>query len=642
MTILSEANFSSAAAGDVAPHAHSALDQKAPFPAVCAHRLFESQAALTPDACAIVHGDRQLTYGELNASANKLAHRLRRSGLGPDVLAGVCLPRTPELVVALLAVWKAGGAYIPLDPTYPAERLTFMCADARAVLVLTQSDLAGLITTDAAATIMIDRDWPEIAAEPDANLEDIAAPSHLAYVMFTSGSTGRPKGAMIQHDGLVNYLWWAKHFYSAGPGAPAPVHTSISFDLTVTSLFTPLIAGGTVELLPDEAGAQSLVAALMREKDRTLVKITPAHLELLTQQLTPQEAIGATRLFVIGGENLLADNLSLWRGRTPPTRLVNEYGPTETVVGCCIHEIADSDPHSGAVPIGRPIANTQLYILDEEMQPVERGRVGELYIGGIGVGRGYINRPELTAERFLPDLFSPRANARLYKSGDLARMRANGVLEYLGRADDQVKVRGYRIELGEIEAALAAHPAVQMCTVRLREDVPGDKQLVAYVVSRAGAVAEADDFRAVLADGLPAHMIPTHFVRMAALPLTANGKVDRNALPAPSVAVASPATAKGGAPRTATEVAVAAIWRELLKKEDIGVDVDFFDAGGHSLSATAMLQRLRAAFAVDVRLASLFENPTIAGIAETIDALVVTAAPADAAAGAVEREEITL
>lgn len=461
---------------------HEWNETSAEYPNRCAHELFERQAAKTPDLTAVVYQGQTLSYRELNARANQVAHYLRKRGVGPETLVGVCLNRTPELVIGLLGIWKAGGAYVPLDPAYPPERLSYMLQDSAAKFLLTSSELKRLFPSAADKAILVDADWDAIAKESSENPETVSVPSNLAYVMYTSGSTGEPKGAMILQNGLVNYLWWAIQAYGVEEGRSVPVHSSISFDLTVTSLYPALLAGGKVELLQEDVGAQNLIAALKKHETRSLVKITPAHLELLSQQLSSEEAATVTKTFVIGGEALLADNLTLWREFAPATHLVNEYGPTETVVGCCVYEVRPADPRTGPVAIGRPIANTQLYILDGNLQPVPVGVKGDLYIGGAGVARGYLNRPDLTEKKFIPDPFSGRAGARLYKSGDLARYRRDGVLEYLGRVDDQVKVRGYRIELGEIEAALAAHPAVQTCTVLAVAEAPGNKQLVAYAV----------------------------------------------------------------------------------------------------------------------------------------------------------------
>ena len=609
------------------------------FPQVCVHELFERQVDRDPGATAVVFEHQRFSYRELNERANKVAHYLRKRGVGPDVLVGVCIGRTPALVVALLAVWKAGGAYVPLDPAYPAERLSFMIRDAETQLLLTEDNCRHLLPAIGDRVICLDSDWTMLDREPAGNPAPLATPTDLAYVMYTSGSTGWPKGAMITHRGLVNYLWWAIKAYAVEAGCSVPVHSSISFDLTVTGLYPPLLVGGVVELLAEDIGAQNLLAALLRARDRNLVKITPAHLELLNQQISREQAAGITRLYVIGGENLLAENLRLWRDLTPATRLINEYGPTETVVGCCVHEVQPSDPHIGSIPIGGPIANTQLHVLDTQGAPAPIGEVGELYIGGAGVARGYYNRPELTAERFPVDPFSSTPGARMYKTGDMVRYRADGILEYLGRADDQVKILGYRIELGEIEAALVAHPEVQSCTVVAREDQPGVKQLVGYVVPVNPVGVNAEVLNAFLVARLPAYMVPAHLIALPALPLTPNGKVDRSSLPAPSAG--SSVGGRGGPPRTLTEQAVAKIWSELLKSIDIGIEDDFFDVGGRSMTATALVSRLHTTFAVDFRLASLFERPTIAGIAEVVDMLALTRRKANSPATK-DREEFVL
>lgn len=587
---------------------------RADFPDACAHRLFEEQVARTPFATAVVFGDWHLTYREVNERANQVARLLRRRGVGPDSLIAVSLHRTPWMVIGLLGVWKAGAAYVPMDPTYPTERLAFMVEDAAVSALLADSKSMTLFPGIGGKLICLDGDQTVIEREDRDDPDAATTPSDLAYVIYTSGSTGKPKGALIEHRGLVNYLWWAIRAYGVECGGSVPLHSSISFDLTVTSLYPALLAGAKVELLPEDIGAQSLLAGLRRSGGRSLVKITPAHLELITQQVDAREAPGMTRAFVIGGENLTAESLRFWRECAPATRLINEYGPTETVVGCCIHEVGPEDPANGSVPIGRPISNMELYVLDAALEPVTVGATGELFIGGVGVGRGYLNRPELTRERFLPDPFSDRPGARLYKTGDLARYRSDGTLEYLGRIDDQVKVRGYRIELGEIEAALAGHPGVRSCTVVLREDVPGNKQLVGYVVPQKPEPPSADDLRRFLRERLPEYMVPAHVVMLESLPLTQNGKVDRKVLPAPTYFDAS-ASHDYAAPRTATERSLAAIWSELLGLERVGVNDDVFDLGATSLLIMAAVARMRSEFGVAIELQLVFEKPTIVQMA---------------------------
>jgi amino acid adenylation domain-containing protein len=600
-------------------------DTRADFPNLCAHELFEQQVARDPDAVALIGGGKSLTYRELNRRSNQVAHYLRKRGVGPDVLVGVCLRRSPEMVVALLGVWKSGGAYVPLDSSYPEDRLEFMVSDAAVQVLLTEESCRRLFNSMDEKTVCLDSDWPAIALEADGNLDCDAKPANLAYVMYTSGSTGKPKGAMILHRGLVNYLCWAIKEYGLQAHGSVPVHSSISFDLTVTSLYPALMSGGQVELLAEDVGAQNLLAALRRAKQRDLVKITPAHLEALGLQLSSEEVKGMTRTFVIGGENLLAESLRLWREFAPDTRLINEYGPTETVVGCCIYEVNAEDPLNGSVPIGRPIANAQLYILNESLEPVPPGVMGELYIAGAGVGRGYLNRPELTRERFLPDPFSADSEARMYKSGDLARYREDGVIEYLGRADNQVKVRGYRIELGEIESVLASCPAVQSCVVLAREDMPGDKQLIGYLVPRSGASPTIEELQVFLRDRLPDYMVPAKFVYLDSFPLTHNGKVDRKALPAPSHEEKQPDLDEAR-PRNAVEEKLAGIWMELFKVKSIGIHDDFFDLGGHSLLGIKLMSRIREGFGVDLPVLTLFENPTIAGLADGLSASGITVA----------------
>jgi amino acid adenylation domain-containing protein len=570
--------------------------------------LFEAQAARTPDATALRGGEERLAYGELNARANRLAHALRRDGVGRDTRVGVRMRRSPRLVVALLAVWKAGGAYVPLDPAYPEERLAFMQCDAGAAIVLTEGA------------------WPQEGTACDDNPARLSQPGDLAYVMYTSGSTGQPKGAMITNSGLLNYLQWAIGAYGLRPGDSVPVHSSISFDLTVTSLHAPLCAGAEVELLAEEAGVEGLAEALRRRGGRALVKITPAHLDLLRLQLGPHEAAGRTRVFVIGGENLSAESLRFWREHAPATRLINEYGPTETVVGCCVYEVQPDDPHHGPVPIGRPIAATRLHV-----------EVGELCIAGAGVARGYLNRPELTAERFVPDRWNP--GARMYRTGDLARLRADGVFEYLGRRDGQVKMRGYRIELGEIEQALLAHPDIDACAVSVREDAGTGRRLVAYVVPARVEARDASALLAFLGQRLPAFMLPGRIVFLESLPLTRNGKVDRAALPAPDEATERAIEP----PVTGTQAALAGLWSELLGLERVGLHENVFDLGAHSLAAMQAVVRIRAAFGVDVQLRHLFERPSVAGLAEIVDDLAWAAAGVTARPAAGDpREELTL
>lgn len=591
-------------------------DTKAEFPDLCVHELFEEQVTRDPDAVAVVCKGRTLTYRQLNSNANKLANYLRSLGVGPESLVGVCFERKPELVIALLAVWKAGGAYVPLDPSYPKERLEFMVSDASVKALLTEEVHKPQFDSSSAQIICLDTDRQKIFLQNDQNLANHATPSNLAYVMYTSGSTGKPKGAMILHRGLMNYLWWAIGEYKVRAGGSVPVHSSISFDLTVTSLYPALLAGGKVELLAEDVGALNLLSALRETKSRNLVKITPAHLEAISHELSKSEMNGLTDVFVIGGEALLSEHLQVWREASPRTRLINEYGPTETVVGCCVYEVQPEDPHNGPVPIGRPIANMRMYVLDENLRPLPPGETGELYIGGVGVARGYWNRKELTEERFLLDPFSDDLTARMYKTGDLGRYRSDGVLEYQGRIDNQVKVRGYRIELGEIEAALTSWPSAKSCAVLAREDAPGDKQLVGYLVLKENQQPDTEELQAFLKKLLPEYMVPSRFVFLDSFPLTPNGKIDRKALPA-TVEQQKP-TAKFEPAKDDVEEMLVGIWEKVLKVKPVGVTDDFFDLGGHSLLALRVSVEIEKQCQVKLPLASLFTTSTIRELAATL------------------------
>ncbi|HZW29206.1 MAG TPA: amino acid adenylation domain-containing protein, partial [Isosphaeraceae bacterium] len=582
------------------------------------HRWIEAQARRSPDAVALAGAGWELTYRQLNARANGLARRLRALGVGPEVLVGVCAGRSPALVVGLLAVLKAGGAYVPLDPAYPAERLAFLLEDAGAPVLLTQSELIGRLPATFASVVCLDRDWERAEPRAETNLPGGAGPDNLAYVIYTSGSTGKPKGAMIHHRGLANYLSWAVRAYGVSQGEGAPVHSSISFDLTITALFVPLVAGRRVDLLAEGRGVEPLSEALRRTGGYSLVKLTPAHLRWLGEQLDPGEAAGKTRAFVIGGEPLRPEHIAFWRQWAPETVLVNEYGPTETVVGCCVYRVPSDEAIAGPIPIGRPIAQTRLYVLDKRLRAVPAGFSGELYIGGAGVARGYLGRPGLTAERFVPDPFGDEPGGRLYRTGDLARWRPDGNLEYLGRADRQVKIRGYRVEPGEVEEALARHPAVRETAVVAREDAPDARRLIAYLTLRADSPAPStSELRQFLRRTLPEPMIPSAFVVLEAMPLTPNGKVDRQALPAPDRARPELGQAYV-APRTPVEEVLAGIWAGVLGVDRVGAHDNFFELGGDSLLSLQVITRAgRSGLGLTPRL--LFQHPTIAALAAALE-----------------------
>ena len=584
----------------------------------CAHELFEAQAKRSPDAVAAVFESKQLSYGELNRRSNQLAHHLRKLGVGPDVLVGLCVERSLEMLIGLLGILKAGGAYVPLDPAYPKDRLAYVLSDTRTQVLLTQQKTRVLLPPNSARTICLDSEWEMIGRESEADLVCESGPEHLAYVIYTSGSTGRPKGVMIPHRGLVNYLAWSVKAYSVANGRGAPVQSSISFDLTVTALFSPLIAGRTVHLVSEGRDIEGLAEILKREEDFSLVKITPAHLQVLGEQLSAAEAARRTRVFVIGGENLRGESLAFWRKFAPDTLLVNEYGPTETVVGCCIYRVPKGEMRPGSVPIGRPISNVRMYILDRAMQPVPIGVTGELYIAGDGVARGYLNQPQLTAEKFIANPLDSVSSERWYRTGDLARYLQGGDIEFLGRADSQVKIRGFRIELGEIESTLERHSAVRECLVMVRDYASGDKRLIAYLtVNRSVPVAE---LRTFLEQTLPKYMVPSAFVILDAFPLTHNGKVDRNSLPQPEDAVTNP-DGSYVPPRTPTEEALAATLCSVLGAGRIGVQDNLFDAGLDSLSMVRFILAFNRARRVSLGIPDITHNPTIELLAKAIELL---------------------
>ena len=576
---------------------------------------FHFQVQQAPDALAVKVAHDQLTFAELNGRSNQLAHLLQKQGVGLESIVAVYLERSVELAVALLAVLKAGAAYVPIDPGYPTERIEYMLADAETAVCLTHSQLAPNLPKSAqASAILLDQSDTILSLLPSDELAVTVQPDNLAYIIYTSGSTGKPKGAMITHRGLANYLDWAVAAYPTQSGG-APVHSSIGFDLTVTSLFVPLLAGQPVHLLPEGDSGSLLGQALTEPGGFGLVKITPAHLLLLNQIIPAEQAAAATQSFVIGGEQLTAEQLAFWRKHAPHTRLFNEYGPTETVVGCCVYEILPDDDLSGAVPIGQPIANTQLYVLDEQMQQLPTGEVGELYIGGLGVARGYLKRPSLTAEKFVPDPFSGVPGSRLYRTGDLARQRADGNFEFLGRIDHQVKIRGYRIELGEIEAVLRQHENVRETAVRVHETA-GSKQLIAYLTAEQAPAPSAEALRHFLAQQLPDYMIPARFVTLDAMPLTINGKIDRSALPAPD-SVRPELPQPYAPPRTPQEETLAHIWAEVLGVAPIGIHDSFFGLGGDSILGIQIVAKARVA-GYDLSQAQLFQQPTIAELATAV------------------------
>ena len=592
-------------------------DTAADLPAeICVHHRFETWAARFPEAIAARFSGQTLSYGELDRRANQLARYLARHGIAPGVLVGLCLERSFDLLIAGLGVLKAGGAYLPLDPSYPADRLAFMISEAGAPILLTQWSLRDLIPTASARAICLDAEGALFAGEDGAGLGRRAGPEDLAYVIYTSGSTGRPKGVMIPHRGLANYLGWCTGAYDVGAGKGAPVHSPIGFDLTITSLLSPLMVGRTVFLVPEEAGVSGLGDLLVGEGGFSLLKITPAHLEVLGPQLAAAGLAAVTKVIVVGGEALRAEALAAWRAGAPGVRIVNEYGPTEAVVGCCIYEVPQGALAGGPVPIGRPVPNARLYLLDAHLRPVPLGAEGELHIAGAALARGYLGRPDLTAERFLPDPAGPEAGGRMYRTGDLARWRPDGQLEFLGRIDHQVKIRGYRIELGEIEAALSAHPDVREAVVLAREDRPGERRLVAYVLPAGSAAPSGEELRGFIARSLPEYMVPALFMTVSAWPLTVNGKVDRRALPAPGEGQSRQA-GSFVPPGNLVEEVLATIWAEVLGVDQVGAADNFFQLGGDSiLSITVLAKARERGFALSPQ--DFFRVPTLGDMAREL------------------------
>ncbi len=577
------------------------------------HGLFEEQAERAPGAVAVAFGRESLTYGELNDRSNRLARYLSQRGVGPDVLVGLFVERSIEMVVGMLAILKAGGAYVPLDPNYPDERLAFMLQDASPALVVTQSGLAHRLPAGVGdGVVCVDRAWPT-AALIETGRTAMTEPSESpAYVLYTSGSSGKPKGVSVPHGAVVNLLVSMADLLGLGSDDRLLAVTTLSFDIAALEIYLPLAVGARIVLASREVASSGvgLVEAL-GESGATLMQATP-----VTWRMAIEAGWQGKSSFQIlcGGEALSRDLANELTARS--NSVWNLYGPTETTIWSTAFRVSDGN---GPVPIGRPLANTKIYLLDATRRTVPVGVPGEIYIGGAGVARGYLNRPELSAEKFVADPFSGEPGARLYRTGDVGRYRPDGNIEYVGRVDDQIKLRGYRIEPGEIESALARHPDIATCAVAARQEPSGDKRLVGYVVSRERANPSVTELRESLKRELPDHMVPSAFVFLDALPLTPNGKVDHRALPAPEQ-VRPNLESAFAPPRSPVEVTVAGIWCQVLGLEKVGIHDNFFELGGHSLLATLVLARLRAAFSTRLPLRTLFEKPTVAELSAALQA----------------------
>ena len=583
---------------------------------LCLHELFETQAALTPDAIALISGGEQVSYRELNARANRLAHHLRRLGAGAESLVGVMMERSTSLVVSLLGVLKAGSAYVPLDPTYPRERLRLMLEDAGVEILLTQQSLRADLPRHDARVIFVDADWEHIAAESSENPASVTLSANLAYLIYTSGSSGKPKGAAVEHKSVVTLMHWARNFFTQNELKGVLASTSVCFDLSVFEIFVPLTTGGKVILAANALELATLEAA----EEVTLINTVPSAMaELIRLGAVPP----SVRVVNLAGEPLpktLAHRVYEIPG---VERLLNLYGPSEDTTYSTWALIERGDPH--APTIGRPIANTQVYLLDARQQPVPIGVIAELYLSGDGLVRGYLNNPALTAEKFVPNPFSSELGARMYRTGDLARYLSDGRIEYLGRTDHQVKLRGFRIELGEIATILGEYPGVQDAVVVMDENGEA-KNLAAYFVTTPEDIVTQKELRDFLLERLPKHMVPAFFIQLSKLPLTPNGKIDRKALPTPEVTeIERHSTALW--PRSQAEVAIANLWSRLLNRNDISIHDDFFALGGHSLLATQLVSRLRDQFRVELPLQSIFETPTIAALAALIEETKASSSP---------------
>lgn len=604
---------------------------------LCVHELFERQADRTPDAIAVTFKDQGLTYRELNNRSNQLSRCLRELEVGPGARVGICVERSLEMVIALLGILKTGAAYVPLDPSFPQDRLRFMADDAQLALLVSTTTLAGSFGLPRERQVLLDADAQAIVSAPDRfSSENSAAaqPGHPAYVIYTSGSTGRPKGVVVPHRAVVNFLVSMARQPGLTKDDVLVAVTTLSFDIAVLELLLPLVVGARAAIATrDEVLDGQALGLLLNQCGATVMQATPITWRMLLDSgWAPDRAFKA----LVGGETLpedLADRL-LARG----VQLWNMFGPTETTVWSTCAQVADI---TRGITIGRPIANTTLRILDPRNHLCPVGVPGELFIGGDGVSLGYWNRPELTAERFISDPFGPAPVALLYRTGDRARWRNDGSVEHLGRLDGQIKLRGFRIELGEIEAGIARHPSVREVVVVVREDRPGDKRLAAYFVAENPPADLADRLRALVRLAMPEYMVPAFFVRLPALPRTPNGKLDRRALPAPAFEKVSSAQTDD-TPQTPAEEIVAGIFREVLDRANFSMSDSFFDLGGHSLMAARLMLKLRAKTGFDLPMRLLFEHPTPARLAGALDGLAWMSRPKKPADSALGREVIEI
>ncbi len=584
------------------------------------HQLFEEQVKRTPLNIAVVYEDQTLTYQALNEKANQLAHFLREQGVGPDTFVALALERSMDMVVGIFGILKAGGAYVPMDPSYPEERLIFLLEDTGVPFLITQGSLKAVFA-GYNKTLYLDESWSEIEKRSKATPQSLTLPQHLAYVIYTSGSTGKPKGVMIAHQNLTHYITYAERAYPLRQGMSL-VHGSYAFDMSVTALFLPLIQGYSIAIVSKSMDVEGLGEFIKAQDNLNLIKLTPTHLRALREQFSEAEIQKQKGVLIVGGENLLEEDIAYWKKASPDSDIVNEYGPTEATVGCCVYSI---EKQSQIIPIGRPIANMKIYILGESLQMIPVGAIGEMYIGGAGLARGYLNRAGLTAEKFVPNPFiceedmAMGEGLRLYRTGDLARYLPDGNIEFLGRMDDQVKVRGYRIELGEVETALSRHEDVSQGVVIAREDESGIKKLVAYVVP-GDFTPSPTELREYLEKVLPDYMLPSFFVYVEQIPFTLNGKVDRKALLALD-AFPRQLTDAYIAPSNEREKALCEIWSAVLGIERIGIRDHFFRIGGDSIVSIQLVSKARQK-GIRFSIKDVFNYPTVealAGVSQAIE-----------------------
>ncbi|MDZ8064840.1 MAG: non-ribosomal peptide synthetase [Nostoc sp. DedQUE08] len=579
------------------------------------HKLFEAQVEKTPDAVALIFNNQHLTYRDLNNRANQLAKHLRSLGVGTEILVGICIERSLEMVIALLAILKAGGAYVPLDPGYPQERLAFMLSDTQVSVLLTQKELVTKLPTHTAFVICLDADWNTIAQNSKDNLSTSVTADNLAYVMYTSGSTGTPKGVSVIHRGVVR-LVKETNYAQLTPEEVILQLAPISFDASTFEIWGCLLNGGRLVIYPPNTPSLEELGQIIQQYQVTTLWLTAGLFHLIVDKKI--DALKSLRQLLAGGDVLSVPHVQKFLQTVENCQLINGYGPTENTTFTCCHPITAPLQPDVSIPIGRPIANTQVYILDKNLQSIPIGEAGELYIGGDGLARGYLNRPDLTAEKFISHSFYNNLATRLYKTGDLARYLPDGNIEFLGRIDNQVKIRGFRIELGEIEREIAQHPDVREIVVLARQDEAVEKQLTAYIVPHYNSGYTHNKLRGFLQQRLPNYMVPSAFMMLESLPLTANGKVDRHKLPAPSRERPQLEQAYI-APQSDLERLLAGILSELLKIDRVGIDDNFFDLGATSISILQVAARIKQELGIELPAVKLFQYSTIGSLANYLD-----------------------